>query len=237
MDQETENVYRDDAAEDEESSASVGPKFAADGTVLQETQAPRSGLSLGGRSSGPLPPPPGLGTSPRLASPSQPLPEIDPKALLQDGAKRAKNITTALAMVVLLLAKYLAVKVVGSKLKTVQSKSIVIGARLLQALYIVGKPHFDRLKVQAKETSNKLVRIALLTLIALLTPLENATLATVRSAKAHSAKLAAQGVRTTVQVIRPIAQALAQAVKAGFQKATVQKIVLRLIQILEEAQK
>lgn len=226
MDQETDLLQDDDEGEGD----SHAPRFASDGSLLPEARVARSGLSLDGKpSSG--------GTSPRLTTPSKPLPEVDPKALLQDGAKRAKNITTALAMVVVLLLKYFAVKVVGGQLKVVQSKTIVLLARLLQALYIVGKPHFEKLKVQARETTNQLKRTVLLALIAILMPIENVTLNTVKSAKEHSAKLAAQGVRTTVQVLRPIAQAIVTMMKAGFQKATVQKVVLRLIQILEEAQK
>lgn len=229
MDPETE--VHPGETEDEEGSAPAGPRFAADGTLLPETRTARSGLSLGGA------PAPTLGTSPRLTTPSQPLPEVDPKALLQDGAKRAKNISTAVAMVVLLLIKYFALKVVGGRLKVLQSKTIVVAARLLQALYLVARPHIDSLKVKARETTNKVVRIALLALIAILTPLENVAIQTVKSAKEHSAKLAAQGVRTTVQVLRPLLQACVQIVKAGFQQAAVKKIVLRLIQILEEAGK
>jgi hypothetical protein len=228
--EDTEEFVQD---EEEEGAAAAGPKFAADGTILQAPKAPRSNLSLNGG----LPPATGaLGTAPIRKAPSQPL-EIDPKALLKDGAKRAKNLSTALVMVMVLLAKFFLVKVVGGRFKVVYSKTVVIAGRLLQALYIVAQPKLEALKVQAKETTNKVVRIALLTLIAALTPLENATIAVVKNAKVHGAKLAAQGARTTMQVLQPIAAAFVQAMRAGFQKAVVQKLVLRLIHILEEAQK
>lgn len=229
--EDTEAVVHDADTEDSD-SAPAGPRFAADGTILPTPKAPRSNLSL----SGGLPSQPAASTAP-LRTASQPLPEIDPKALLKDGAKRAKNLSTALMMVVLLLAKFFVVKVVGSRLAVVYSRTVVIAARLLQALYLVVKPKLDDLKVRAKETTNKLVRMALLALIALLTPIENMAGVAIKSAKVHGAKLAAQGARTTVQVIRPIIAAVVQAMQAGFQKAVVQKIVLRLIHILEEAQK
>lgn len=188
-------------------------------------QGPRSSLSLDGRAA--------------PVTPSAPLaqPDVAPRDLLSEGATRARNMGTALGMIVYLLAKYVAVKLVWSRLQLLGLRGFVVGSRLLQALYLIAKPHLDQLREQAKVTTNKAVRAALIALIGVVGPAEEALVKLFGIAKAEGAKLAARSSRSVGQVLAALATAIGQAIKAGLTKPAVQKLAAKLIKILEEAQR
>ena len=59
----------------------------------------------------------------------------------------------------------------------------------------------------------------------------------IKGAKTHGARLAAQSAISTVQVLAPLLTGIWQVIQAGFKLAVVRKVMLRLIAILEEAQR
>lgn len=220
MDQETEQ----EAPSAEPAAATT--RYTSDGAPLVGAAASRSSLNLpGGPPSGPLPAPQPA-AAPPAGGPS-----------LQEGVKRARNIGKALAMIALLLARYFVVKVVGGRLHALYARGFILAARVLQALYILLKPHLDRWRAQLKHTTNRVVRLVLVLLISLLGPLERLVGFAVKGAKDQGARLASQGAKTTVAILAPLAQALLQAIQSGFKKQVVQKALARLINVLEEAQK
>jgi hypothetical protein len=180
-------------------------------------KGPRSALSLGG------------GATPMAAPATESAgPQRD---LVAEGATRARNMATALVMIVVLLAKYVAVKVVWRRMQTLGTRGFLVGSRLLQAFYVVIQPHLVRLREQAKATSNKAFKTVLLALIAV-----EAIVKLLGVAKVEAAKLAAQSTRTLGQVLAPIGAAIGQAIKAGLTRPAFRKLAAKLIHILEEAQ-
>jgi hypothetical protein len=186
-------------------------------------QGPRSSLSLGGARTGPVP------AEPEAAG-------REPRDLLQEGATRARNMAHALAMIVLLLAKYVAVKIVWARLQTVGMRSFLVSTRLLQALYVVAKPHLDRLREQARVTTNQVWRAVLIGLIQVIGPTEEIVVKLLGIAKVEAVKLAAKSTRSATQVLAAVGKAIGQAIKAGLTRPAVQKLAAKVIRILEEAQ-
>ena len=185
-------------------------------------KGPRSALSLGGGTT------PMAGPATEAAGPQ--------RDLMAEGAARARNMATALVMIVVLLAKYVAVKVVWRRLQTLGTRGFLVGSRLLQAFYVVMQPHLLRLREQARATSNKAFKAVLLALIAVVGPAEEAIVKLLGVAKVEAAKLAAQSTRTLGQVLAPIGAAIGQAIKAGLTRPAFRTLAAKLIHILEEAQ-
>lgn len=186
-------------------------------------KGPRSSLSLG---NGATP-----GTSPIAASEEAGI-ERD---LIAEGALRARNMGTALVMIVVLLAKYVAIKVVWTRLQLLGTRGFLVGSRLLLAFYLVVRPHLERLREQAKATSNKAFKGALLALIAVVGPAESGIIKILGIAKVQAAKLATRSTRTLGQVLAPIVAAIGQAIKAGLTLPAFRKLAAKLVHILEEA--
>ena len=160
-----------------------------------------------------------------------------PKELFDEGLTRAKNMGVALVMIVFLLAKYVAVKLVWKRVERVLAIVVVRTAVLLSALYLKAQPHIERFKVMANETKNKTFRLVLGMLILILAPLENGLLKIFGIAKVQSERLAVEGASKAVQVVVPMLMALGQVIKAGFSKPAIQRMLNRLFEVLEEAQK
>lgn len=160
-----------------------------------------------------------------------------PKELFDEGLTRAKNMGVALAMIIFLLAKYVVVKLIWKRVERVLAIVVVRTAVLLSALYLKAQPHIERFRVMARETKNKTFRLLLGVMILILTPIENGLLKMFGLAKVQSERLAVEGASKAVQVIVPMMQALGQVIKAGFSKPAIQRMLNRLFQVLEEAQK
>lgn len=160
-----------------------------------------------------------------------------PGISLQQGVSRARNIAHAVVMIVGLLLRYLLVKVVGAQISRIHSRTVIIVGRLCYVAWKILGPHVARLQAKAAATSNKAFRMVLVALITMVVPLEKVASLALKGAKVHGARLAAQSARATVQVLRPLLAGLTQVIQAGFQLAVVRKVLARLIQILEEAQR
>lgn len=186
------------------------------------TAGPRSSLSLGGgRLTGPIP-----DASADIAA---------TRDMLSEGATRARNMAHALVMIVYLVAKLIFVKMLGEQLRHVGTRLFLLSSRLLQATYLVLKPHLERLREQARHTTNKAWRTALVGLIGVVGPIEELVLRILGIAKAEAAKIAARGTRSAGQVIAAIGKAIAQAIQAGLSRPAVQKLATKVIRILEDA--
>lgn len=185
-------------------------------------QGPRSSLSLGGgRLTGPIP-----DASADLAA---------TRDMLAEGATRARNMAHALVMIVYLVAKLVLVKIAGEQLRQLGTRLFLLATRVLQAAYLVLKPHLDRLRAQAHETTNKAWRTALVLLIAVVGPAEELVIRILGIAKAEAAKLAARGTRSAGQVLAAVGKAITQAIKAGLSRPAAQKLTMKVIRILEDA--
>jgi hypothetical protein len=155
--------------------------------------------------------------------------------MLAEGAVRARNMAHALGMIVLLVGKYVATKIVWARLQTFGMRTFLLTMRLTQAAYVLAKPHYERLKAQALETTNTVWRLVLVKLIQVLGPLEEALLKLFGIAKVEAGKLAARSTRSVAQVLKALGAAIVQAARAGMTKPAIHKAVTKIIQVLEDA--
>lgn len=204
---------------------------------LAEIGPPRSNLSLPGAEAAASAPAPTPAASTPARQPARA--RIAPTTTLsvQEGVTRVRNIAHAVVMIVALLLRYLFVKVIGARLYRVYARAIMAIAHVLYFAMKALGPHVARLRARAAATRNRAVKIGLAIVLIVVAPLEKIARVAAQGAKVHGARLASDGVTTTVQVLKPIVGAIAQVIKAGFQTAVVRKALTRLIQILEEAQR
>jgi hypothetical protein len=161
----------------------------------------------------------------------------DPKDLITQGAARAKNMGVALFMIGFLLGKYFLLKIVWVRVEKLLAVLVVRSAVLLGSLYKWLKPHLDRYRVLAVQTKNKLVRVTLGLLIVMLTPLERGLLRFFGVAKTQSEKLAVHGTTSAVSLVVTMFKAMSATVRAGISKPAIQRLLMRLFQLLDEAEK
>lgn len=161
----------------------------------------------------------------------------DPKELLNQGATRAKNMGVALVMICVLLTKYFVLKVVWKRLERVLAIVVVRSATVLSKLYAKAQPHIERFKARAVQTKNKAVRITLGLMIVVLTPVEQALLKFFGIAKQQSEVLAVHGTNRAISMIIPIFRAVGTALRAGFSRPAMQRMLARVLEIVDEAQK
>ncbi|MFP5502985.1 MAG: hypothetical protein ACLGIN_10885 [Candidatus Sericytochromatia bacterium] len=190
---------------------------------LTGSEYARSSLSLpGGAASAPA------GGTARKAAPT---------ISLQEGVSRAGNIAHAAMMIVLLLGRYFFVKVIGTQLYWMFVRFMLVVGQVVEVVWRIAAPRLARLRKRAAETGNKALKLALTVVITLLVPLERIASLMIKGAKTHGARLATQSALSTVQVLAPLLAGIGQVIQAGFKKAVVRKVMLRLIAILEEAQR
>jgi hypothetical protein len=193
---------------------------ANDPTATNAPQAARSSLNLDGSSAA------GSGRLEDAAA---------ARDMLAEGAVRARNMAHALGMIILLVGKYVATKIVWARLETIGMRAFLLTMRLTQAAYVVAKPHYERPKAQALQTTNTVWRLVLVKLIAVLGPLEEALLKLFGIAKVEAGKLAARSTRSVAQVLQALGAAIVQALRAGMTKPAIHKAVTTVIRILEDA--
>ena len=160
-----------------------------------------------------------------------------PSISLQEGVSRAGNIAHATMMIVLLLLRYFFVKVIGTQLYWLFVRVMVVIGQVVEVAWRLAAPRLAALRTRAAKTGNKMLKLALTVMITLLVPLERIASLMIKGAKTHGARLAAQSAISTVQVLAPLLTGLWQVIQAGFKMAVVRKVMLRLIAILEEAQR
>lgn len=164
-------------------------------------------------------------------------PTLPPKVVLNEGVTRAKNMAVAFGMIVYLLARFVAVKIIWKRCERLIAFVVVKLAVWLSTLYNYVLPHWERVKVYARETRIKAFRLILGLLITLVTPIENTMVKGFAVAKVRSEHMAVVTVTSMIQVMTPFFNALGQAFKLGFSKPAIQRLLNRLFEILEEAQK
>ena len=128
--------------------------------------------------------------------------------MLAEGAVRARNMAHALMMIVYLIGKFVAVKIVWARLQTIGVRAFLLTMRLTQAVYVVAKPHIERLKAQALDTTNTVWRLVLVNLIKVIGPLEDLLLKLFGIAKVEAGKLAARSTRSAAQVLKALGHAI-----------------------------
>ncbi|MDB5100758.1 MAG: hypothetical protein JWM80_5179 [Cyanobacteria bacterium RYN_339] len=161
----------------------------------------------------------------------------DPKVMINEGAARAKNMGVAAFMIVFLLSKYFVVKICWKPMERWIAIIVVRSAVYLTKAYERLKPHVERLKVLAHQTKNKAMRLALGLLIVILTPVENLLLRFFGIAKTQSERLALQSTTSILTVVATMMRATGAALKAGLSKPAMQKLLMKLFEVLEDAQK
>lgn len=161
----------------------------------------------------------------------------DPKDLINQGATRAKNIGVALVMICVLLTKYFAVKVVWKRVERVLAIVVVRVAGMLAKVYERVKPHLDHYRQVAMQTRNKAVRVALGLMIAAVTPLESALMKFFGIARTQSERVAVQGTNSVIGMILPVFRAMGAAVSNGMSKPAMQRVIARIMELADEAQK
>jgi hypothetical protein len=161
----------------------------------------------------------------------------DPKAMINEGAARAKNMGVAVFMIAFLLSKYFVVKICWKPLERWVSIAVVRSAVILTRAYERAKPHIERLKVVAANTKNKVIRVSLGLLIVVLTPVENGLLRFFGIAKAQSERLATTSTTSLLVVIATLMKAVGTAIQNGLSKPAMQKMLAKLFEVLEDAQK
>jgi hypothetical protein len=161
----------------------------------------------------------------------------DPKAMINEGATRAKNMGVAVVMIVFLLAKYFVVKICWKPLERYVGIIVVRSAVYLTKGYERLKPHIENLKARAQQTKNKLIRVSLGLLIVVLTPVETMLLKYFGVAKATSERLATQSTTSVLTVIATMMKATGAALRAGLSKPAMQKLLAKLFEVLDDAQK
>lgn len=171
----------------------------------------------------------------------QSTPPPPPKDLVREGATRARNMAVALGMIVLILTKHFFVKIVWRRVHAVGMALAVIAASWLAKLGGHLAPHLMALEQAARATTNQLWRATLLTLIAVVGPLE-ATLGRAGAfAAQRSAMLATRSAATAWAAIWPAIVALGAAfgnlIRAGTSSQAFQKAVQKVLQLVEEAEK
>lgn len=171
----------------------------------------------------------------------QATPPPPPKDLVREGATRARNMAVAMGMIVLILTKHLLVKVIWRRISAVGMALAVIGASWLARIGVKLAPHLAALEQAARHTTNQLWRRTLLTLIALVGPLE-ATLGRAGVfAATRSAMLASRSAATAWAALWPAIVGLGAAVgsvfRAGMSSQAFQKAIHKVMKILEEAEK
>lgn len=160
-----------------------------------------------------------------------------PQDIIGEGLARAKNMAVAAFMICFLLAKFVAVKVIWKRLERMIAWVVVKTAVALSVVYEKLRPHWERFKRWAMETRIKVFRLVLGTLITLITPVEEAMLRGFGKAKERSEHMALVSASSAINVIVPIFQAMGTVFRQGFSKPAVQKMLNKLFEVLEEAQK
>lgn len=161
----------------------------------------------------------------------------NPADILNEGLTRAKNMAVAFGMIVFLLLKFFAVKVVYKKLKDRFAWIVVKAAVLLSQAWAKLQPHWEALKLRAAETKVKAVRLTLTALIIALTPIENAAMKVTGVAKERSALIADKSAMTLAQFLTQSFNAIGTAFRTGFTRPGVQKMLNRVFELVDEAQK
>lgn len=160
-----------------------------------------------------------------------------PGDVLNEGLTRAKNMGVALGMIVFLLIKFFFVKVIWKRTQSSFAWLVVKAAVYASQAWLKAQPHWERVKVMAAETKVKLIRVTLMGLITALTPLESLLLKTTGIAKERSALLADRSAMTIAQALAAFFNAIGGAFRSGFSKPGVQKMLAKIFELVDEAQK
>jgi hypothetical protein len=161
----------------------------------------------------------------------------NPSDILNEGMTRAKNMAIAAAMIVFLLTKFFFVKIVWKRLQSGFAWVVVKSAILASKAWVKLQPHWERFKAYVAETKVKVVRTVLSLLIVALTPLENSLLKATGIAKAHSEAVAHKSAMTIAQTLVVFFNAIGTGMKAGFSRPAMQKMMARLLELVDEASK
>lgn len=160
-----------------------------------------------------------------------------PADVLNEGMTRAKNMAVAMGMIIFLLAKFFVVKVVWKRLQSASAWVVVKCAVYASQAWLKLQPHWERFKVVAAETKVKILRTTLMGLITALTPIENMLLRATGVAKERSALIADRSAMTIAQALASIFSAIGAAFRTGFSKPGVQKMLNKIFELVDEAQK
>ena len=160
-----------------------------------------------------------------------------PADVLNEGLTRAKNMAVALGMIVFLLVKFFFVKIVWKRAQGASAWIVVKAAVYASQAWLKAQPHWERVKTLAAETKVKVIRVTLMGLITALTPIENLLLKTTGIAKERSALLADKSAMTVAQALTALFNAIGGAFRSGFSKPGVQKMLAKVFELVDEAQK
>ena len=160
-----------------------------------------------------------------------------PADVLNEGLTRAKNMGVALGMIIFLLAKFFFVKVVWKRAQSATAWVVVKIAVYASQAWLKAQPHWEQVKTKAAETKVKIIRITLMGLITALTPVENMLMKTTGIAKERSALIADRSAMTIAQALSAFFNAIGGAFRTGFSKPGVQKMMNKVFELVDEAQK
>jgi hypothetical protein len=164
-------------------------------------------------------------------------PEQSPRAVLEEGLNRARHITVAAVMIVYLLARLLLVKIIWAR---VQIFLTWVGYHLARWLLRLSQwflPHWTRLKQLAIHTTHRGLRLVLNALIQASMPVERLLLRLGVVLKGYTERAALQGAMTLTELLRALFGAISAFLAAGFNRPAARRLVLRLSELLEEAQR
>ena len=164
-----------------------------------------------------------------------------PKDLVREGATRVRNMGVAVGMIALILTKHFFVKVIWRRVHAVGMAFAVIAASWLARFGSILAPHLATLEQAARHTTNLAWRRTLMTLIAVIGPLEATLAASGRFAASRSAMLATRSAAAAWAALWPAIVGLIGAVgtvfKAGLNSQAFQKAVHKVMLLVEEAEK
>lgn len=164
-------------------------------------------------------------------------PVNSPKAVFEEGLNRARHITVAVVMIVYLLARLVLVKIIWARVRMVAAWLGFHLARWFLRIHAWLLPHWERLKRLAVETTHRWLRVLLNVLIEALMPVEKALARLGVVLKAHTERVAVSSAMTLVELFRAIFGAIGALFAAGFSRPAARKFMVRLSELLEEAQR
>jgi hypothetical protein len=164
-------------------------------------------------------------------------PEHSPRAVLEDGFNRARHMTVAVVMIVYLLARLLLVKIIWTRVKIFLAWVGYHLARWFLRFSQWFMPHWARLKLVAIHTTHRGLRVILSALIQASMPLERLLLRLGFVLKGYTERVALQSAMTLTELLRALFGAIAAFFAAGFNRPAARRFVLRLSELLEEAQR
>lgn len=164
-------------------------------------------------------------------------PAQSPKVVLEEGLNRARHIAVAVVMILYLLARLLVVKIIWARVRMMAVWAGFHLARVFLHIYTWLLPHWERLKRLALETTHRWLRVVLCVLFEALLPLEKALARVGVVLKAHTERVAVRGAMTLAELLRSIFGAIGALFSAGFSRPAAKKFMLRLSELLEEAQR